>query len=74
MPRKDLNQLAATIVAQATDEDEIPSQQPGLGSSAAAIARMGGRKGGPARAAKLTPEQRQAIAKKAAAARWKKTA
>ena len=32
----------------------------------------GGKIGGPARAAKLTPEQRSAIAKKAAAARWGK--
>lgn len=32
----------------------------------------GGKKGGPARAAALTPEQRSEIAKKAAASRWKK--
>ena len=32
----------------------------------------GGKKGGPARAAKLTPEERQEIAKKAARARWEK--
>ncbi len=31
-----------------------------------------GKKGGPARAAKLTPEQRSEIAKKAAAKRWSK--
>lgn len=35
--------------------------------------RRGGQKGGVARAAKLTPEQRAATAKKAAAARWGKT-
>lgn len=34
--------------------------------------RRGGEKGGPARAAKLTPEQRSEIAKKAAAKRWEK--
>ncbi len=33
--------------------------------------RRGGEKGGAARAAKLTPEERSAIAKKAAAKRWK---
>jgi hypothetical protein len=33
----------------------------------------GGRKGGPARAATLTPEQRSEIARLAAAARWKKS-
>jgi hypothetical protein len=32
----------------------------------------GGKKGGAARAAKLTPEERSAIAKKAAAKRWDK--
>lgn len=34
------------------------------------LGRRGGKKGGVARAAKLTPEQRQATAKKAAQARW----
>ena len=34
----------------------------------------GGKKGGAARAASLSPEQRSEIAKKAAAARWKKNA
>ena len=44
-----------------------------------ALGRIGGKKGGPkggkSRMATLTPEQRRALAKKAAAARWaKKTA
>ncbi len=34
--------------------------------------RRGGKKGGAARAAKLTPDQRSEIAKKAAAQRWSK--
>ena len=38
-----------------------------------ALARKGGLKGGKARAAALTPEQRSEIARAAAAARWKKT-
>lgn len=38
--------------------------------AAVALGRLGGRKGGPARAAKLTPQRRQEIAKRAAAARW----
>ncbi len=37
-----------------------------------ATRRPGGVKGGRARAAKLTPEQREEIARAAAAARWKK--
>ena len=35
-----------------------------------ALGRLGGLKGGKARAAKLTPERRREIAKKAAQARW----
>jgi hypothetical protein len=40
--------------------------------SAAALGRLGGLKGGPARAAKLTARQRKDIARRAALARWKK--
>jgi hypothetical protein len=39
-------------------------------AAAVALGRLGGRKGGKARAAKMTPEQRSESAKKAAAARW----
>src|SRR5438552_2768972 len=39
---------------------------------AAALGRLGGLKGGQARAAALTPKQRRAIALKAARARWSK--
>ena len=38
---------------------------------AVALSRLGARKGGLARAAKLTPQERQKIARKAAEARWK---
>lgn len=41
--------------------------------AAVALGRKGGLKGGPARAAKLTPEQRSASARKAVLARWAKT-
>lgn len=34
------------------------------------LGKLGGLKGGPARAKKLTPEQRRAIAKNAAKTRW----
>ena len=63
----DLNQLAASIVGDATDEgDDQPKKNP----AAVALGRLGGKKGGKARAAKLTPEQRKEIARKAARARW----
>jgi hypothetical protein len=42
-------------------------------SAAAALGRRGGLKGGKARAAKLSPEKRTAIARKAAKSRWRKT-
>lgn len=61
----DLNRLAAAIVGEATDETptEPESQQVRAG-------RAGGLKGGKVRAARLSPEERSAAAKKAAQARW----
>lgn len=71
--RLDLNQLAKSIVDQATGE--IPKQEPEPEKNPAAVAlgRLGGKKGGKARAEKLTPEQRTEIARAAAQARWKKS-
>ena len=40
--------------------------------AAVALGRKGGKKGGPARAAKLTPTQRSESARKAVQARWAK--
>jgi len=40
--------------------------------AAVELGRLGGRKGGNARAEKLSPERRKEIAKKAAEARWAK--
>lgn len=70
--RLDLNQLAASIVAQATDEEPKQPEQPEKNPAAVALGRLGGLKGGAARAKKLTAEERSEIAKKAAAARWKR--
>jgi hypothetical protein len=66
----DLNRLAFEIVRQSTDPDYDPN--PGKNPAAVELGRLGGLKGGKARAAKLSPEQRSEIAKKAAAARWGK--
>lgn len=41
---------------------------------AIALGRKGGKKGGPARAAKLTPEERSEAARKAVLVRWAKRA
>lgn len=40
--------------------------------NAVALGKLGGSKGGKIRAAKLTPEQRREIARKAVLARWAK--
>lgn len=70
--RLDLNQLAKSIVDQATGEEPKQPQEPEKNPAAVALGRLGGLKGGKARARKLTAEERSEIAKKAAAARWKK--
>ncbi len=72
---RDVNQLAASIVDAATDGE--PTAEPATPEHekdplAVELGRRGGLKGGAARAAKLSPEQRREIAKKAAAARWGK--
>jgi hypothetical protein len=54
--------------SDATPETAQPAKNP----HAQALGKLGGKKGGKARAAKLTPERRAEIAKKAAAARWGK--
>jgi hypothetical protein len=55
-------------------EDRAPNQpeDPTKDQAAVALGRKGGLKGGAARAAKMTPEQRVEIARKAAKARWDK--
>jgi len=67
---------ALRVVEQAIGEhiDGTPLDNPDEGKNPAAVAlgRLGGKKGGKARAAKLTAAERTAIAKKAAAKRWKR--
>ncbi len=67
----DLNALASRIVDEATGED-LPDVDDGKDPAAVALGRKGGEKGGKARAAKMTAEQRSEAARKAAAARWAK--
>lgn len=68
----DINQKAKSIVDIATGESEDTAQQSTKNPAAVALGRLGGLKGGKARANSLTKEQRQEIAKKAAAKRWSK--
>ena len=66
---RDINVIATDIVAKATGEARIVKNP-----AVAALGRLGGLKGGKARAANLTPKRRLEIAKKAALARWGKSA
>ena len=77
MPKKpkrprDANQLAKKIVDLATDEDkEHEKEDSGKNPAAVALGRLGGLKGGKARAANLSKKKRSEIAKKAANTRWR---
>lgn len=70
---RDANQLAKLVVDIATGEGEDTSATKPRQKNPAAVAlgRLGGKKGGAARASNLSPERRREIAKRAAAARWK---
>lgn len=70
--RRDENQTAFDIVAKATGTAPKKARKPRKNPHAVALGRKGGLKGGAARAANLTPEQRSQIAKAAAVARWGK--
>lgn len=62
---------AFRVVQEATKEPEQPEPKAeGKNPHAVALGRLGGLKGGKARAEKLTLEQRKEIARKAAAKRW----
>jgi hypothetical protein len=67
--------VARRVVEQAIGEhiDGTPLEDPHAGKNPAAVAlgKLGGAKGGAARAAALSPGRRKAIAKKAAMARWR---
>jgi len=67
---RDTNQLAKRIVDLSIGEE--PETDPYIGKNPAAVelGRLGGRKGGKARAESMTPERRKEIAKKAAQKRW----
>lgn len=67
---RDFNAMAAAIVRQATDPDEGSEDRGPKNPAAVELGRLGGQKGGKARAESLTAEQRSAIARRAASARW----
>ena len=70
---KDENEIAKSIVDQIIAETEaVNDEAPAKNEAAVSLGRLGGLKGGKARAAALTPERRKEISKQAAAARWSK--
>jgi hypothetical protein len=74
MPDRDFTVIARNIVEKAIGEhlDGSPLEVAVSTKSDAAVSRgrLGGLKGGKARAAKLSPTKRKQIAKKAAKTRW----
>lgn len=68
----DMNQLAKAILDEAMGEAPKTEPPPVKNAAAVELGKLGGKKGGAARALKLTPEQRSDIAKRAAQGRWSK--
>jgi len=64
-PRTDPILLAKRVFDNIESRDKAPKNP-----AAVAMGKLGGPKGGPARAAALTPERRSEIARKAAERRW----
>jgi hypothetical protein len=74
--REDEAQAAVRVMETIAAKHEEPEETPveitdEMRAAAAAFGRIGGKLGGPARAAALSKKRRSEIAKKAAAARWR---
>jgi hypothetical protein len=70
MPKRSSNNQDKEKETIPEEEDPEPAKE--KNPAAVALGRLGGLKGGKARAEKLTPEQRKEIARIAANARWRK--
>jgi hypothetical protein len=69
---RDPNQLAKSIIDIATGQTGEHDPDAGKDPAAVSLGRLGGLKGGAARAASMSPSQRSEAAKKAAKTRWNK--
>jgi hypothetical protein len=58
-------------IGEQMDGTPLPDPDAGKNPAAVALGKLGGAKGGKARAKKLTPAERSAIARNAALSRWK---
>lgn len=63
---RDVNEMAAAIVERATSDEPASDPNEDKNPATVTLGRLGGKRGGTARAEKLTPEQRAEIARKAA--------
>ena len=68
--QKDTQQLARSVLDAIAPNAEPKPSAPKKNPAAVALGRLGGLKGGVARAASLSKKKRSEIAKKAATARW----
>jgi hypothetical protein len=62
--------IVEQAIGEKMDGGPLPDPNAGKNPAAVALGKLGGAKGGKARAAKLSPAKRRTIAKKAAKARW----
>jgi hypothetical protein len=69
---RDPNELGKQLVDEATGTTEPVDRDGGKDPAAVALGRKGGLKGGKARAAKMTAEERSESARRAAESRWGK--
>jgi hypothetical protein len=70
--KKNIDETAFSIVQKVTGQAGPQQPEPKKNAAAVALGRLGGLKGGEARANKLTPEDRSRIALQAARTRWSK--
>lgn len=70
--QKDTQQLARSILDVVVPDAEPAKPEKAKNPAAVALGRLGGLKGGKARAEKLSPAKRKEIARKAAQLRWNK--
>ena len=72
VPKHETRPLAQRVQDSFVLDGEAKPEELEKNPAAIALGRLGGKKGGPARAAKLSAAERKAIAKKAAKSRWEK--
>jgi hypothetical protein len=70
--KQDLNELAFSIVQKLTGQAPEEKTESKKNPAAVALGRLGGLKGGKARAKKLSKKRLSEIGKKAATKRWSK--